>query len=200
MASQQSSLRGVAPPVVLAVVVILVALCGDIGRQWLSYDRAALGSGEVWRLLSGHLVHLGSYHALLNILGLIALTVLCPERLSTTEWLRRVVLLSLLTSTGLYWLAPGISNYVGLSGVIHGLFLLGLVPMVKRGDLIALGCLLYLLGKIAWESYAGAPLSDELAIGGKVVIQSHLFGTLAALCYGLLFRSFSTKSSGESAQ
>jgi hypothetical protein len=78
-----------------------------------------------------------------------------------------------------------------MSGVIHGLFLLGLVRQVVRDrDLIAAGCIAYLVGKIAWEMYSGVPVSDEQAIGGKVLVESHLYGTLSAVLYGLIFGAF----------
>ena len=90
----------------------------------------------------------------------------------------------------LYFFVPSLSNYVGLSGTIHGLFVLGLMPQVLKKDLIAAGCLLYLLGKVGYELWFGAPVSDEQAIGGSVVVHSHLFGSLCALAYGLVFRAF----------
>ena len=70
------------------------------------------------------------------------------------------------------------------------LFVLGLVPMARRGDTIATACLAYLFGKIAWEQAMGTPISDESAIGGHVVTLAHLLGTLAALIYGFAFGTF----------
>lgn len=189
-ASLPVSLKPYAAPLALALLIVALEGLGDSGRAWLRFERAQIEAGQVWRALTGHLVHLGWYHAGLNLLGLVALLALCPQIVSAREWLRRVLLLSLLISLGLYFLAPQVGHYVGLSGVLHGLFLLGLVPMARRGDLIAAGCLLYLIGKLAWEIWAGAPLSDAQAIGGRVVTESHLFGTLAALAYGLLLGTF----------
>lgn len=179
-----------AVPFALAALILVLDRAGEAGRAWLAFDRALLEAGQWWRLLSAHLVHLSLYHASLNLLGLLALIVLCPQPLPAREWLRRLALLCLLTSLALYLLAPKVDRYVGLSGVLHGLFLLGLVPMARRRDLIASGCLLYLFGKLIWEILVGAPLSDEQAIGGRVVTESHLFGTLAGLAYGLLFGTF----------
>ena len=179
-----------AMPLLLIALSCAVELFGDRGRALLSFDRAAVLDGQWWRLLTGNLAHLGWYHWFLNALGLLVLVLLCPERLPAWVWLRRLLLLGLGMTSGLLLFVPDLSNYVGLSGVIHGLFVLGLVPQVRRGDLIALGCLLYLVGKIGWELYAGAPVSDEAAIGGRVVVESHLFGVVCAVIYGLIFRSF----------
>ncbi|MFA5937872.1 MAG: rhombosortase [Sinimarinibacterium sp.] len=167
-----------------------VEVFGDAGRVLLQYDRSAVLDGQWWRLLTGNFAHLGWYHLLLNEMGLLVLVLLCPDALPVHVWARRLVLLGTGMSAGLLLFVPKLSTYVGMSGVIHGLFVLGLVPQVLKRDLIALGCLLYLIGKIGWELYAGAPLSDEAAIGGRVVVESHMFGTLSALIYGVVFRSF----------
>ena len=177
-------------PCALVTAMLVAEFLGDWARTWLAFDRAAIADGQWWRLLTGNFAHLGWYHWMLNALGVLVLLLLCPRPLSLRIWLRRVALIGIGMSLCLWWFVPGLVHYVGMSGVIHGLFLLGLVPQVRRGDLIALGCLLYLLGKIGWELYAGAPLSDEAAIGGRVVVESHLFGTLSAAVYGAVFGSF----------
>lgn len=179
-----------AVPLALMAVLLLTQLFGDSGREWLRYDRGLIAAGQWWRLLTGSFVHLGWWHWFLNEMGLAVLVLLCPQPLALAVWLRRLVFLSVGMSLGLYLWVPRLESYVGMSGVIHGLFLLGLVPQVLKKDLIALGCLVYLLGKLAWEIYSGAPVSDETALGGSVVLESHLFGTLAALVYGLIFRTY----------
>lgn len=171
-------------------LLLLTEIGGDTARAWLSFQRSEIDAGQWWRLLTANFVHLGWYHWALNEIGLFVLVLLCPERLSPAVWLRRLVLLSLGMSAGLYFFMPSLQHYVGLSGVIHGLFLLGLIPQVLKRDLIALGCVTYLVGKIAWELYAGAPVSDQQALGGSVIVQSHLFGCISALIYGLIFRSY----------
>jgi len=179
------------PPAVIMALLLLLALGGETARTALRYDADAIASGEGWRLLTGNLVHLGWWHLFLNEMGLLVLVLLCPEPLAWSVWLRRVVLIGLGMGAGLYFFVPTTEWYVGMSGVIHGLFVLGLGrQVVERRDLIAAGCLAYLVGKIAWEMIAGVPVSDESAIGGKVLVESHLYGSLSALIYGLIFGAF----------
>lgn len=190
-------------PLVLMALIALLALGGEPWIDALRYDRVAIADGEWWRLLTGNLVHLpgntivwegfrfhGPWHLFLNELGVLVLVLLCPERLSAAVWARRVILLGLGMSLGLYFFAPSLRWYVGLSGVMHGLFLLGLMPQALKKDIVALGCIVYLLGKLGYELYAGAPVSDEQAIGGKVALDSHLWGAISGLVYGLVFQSF----------
>ena len=179
------------PPLVVMAVVLLLGLGGEPVRDALRYDREALEAGQYWRLLSGNFVHLGAWHLFLNEMGLLVLVLLCPEALDWRVWLRRLVLVGLGMSAGLYFFVPDTAWYVGMSGVIHGLFVLGLGrQVVTQRDLIAAACLAYLVGKIAWEMISGAPVSDEAAIGGKVLVESHLYGSLSALIYGLMFGAF----------
>ncbi|PTU31922.1 rhombosortase [Stenotrophobium rhamnosiphilum] len=171
-------------------LLFFTQLLGESGREWLSYDRGLIEAGQWWRLITGSFVHLGWWHLFLNEMGLAVLVLLCPQPLSFAVWIRRLLILSLGMSLGLYFFVPSLNSYVGMSGVIHGLFLLGLVPQILKKDLIALGCLLYLIGKLAWELFSGAPVSDESALGGHVVLESHLFGTLTAFAYGIMFRVY----------
>ncbi|HEY0975586.1 MAG TPA: rhombosortase [Solimonas sp.] len=182
-------------PLALMTLLLVTELLGEPGRLWLAFDRHAIADGQWWRLLTGNFVHLGWYHWFLNELGLLVLVLLCPDMLPWRVWLRRLLWLSLGMTLGLYAFVPEMHRYVGLSGVIHGLFVLGLLPQVLKRDLIALGCLLYLLGKIGWELYAGAPVSDEAAIGGRVAVESHFFGVVAAFAYALVFRSYDGRES-----
>lgn len=174
----------------LMALIFALELLGDTGRLCLRYDRVAIAQGEVWRLLTGNLVHLGWWHWFLNELGIIVFVLLCPDPLSGWVWARRVVLLGVGMTTCLYFLVPEMRWYVGLSGVSHGLFLLGLGRQALARDLIAVGCLAFLFGKLAWEMAMGVPVSDEQAIGGRVALESHLYGALSALLYGLAFGAF----------
>lgn len=180
------------PPLLVMSLILLLGLGGEPARLALRFDRDAIEAGQWWRLLSGNFVHLGGWHLFLNEMGLLMLLLLCPERLSAAVWARRLVLVSLGMSGGLYFFVPATHWYVGMSGVIHGLFVLGLGrQIVSSRDLIAAGCLAYLVGKIAWEMVSGVPVSDEAAIGGTVLVESHLYGSLSALIYGLIFGAFS---------
>lgn len=181
------------PPLALMALVLLLGLGGDAVREALRYDAPAIAAGQWWRLLTGNLVHLGPWHLFLNEVGLLVLVLLCPEPLSWAVWARRLLLLGLGMSLGLYFFVPDTRWYVGMSGVIHGLFLLGLGRQIMQRDLIAAACLAYLVGKVGWEMLSGVPVSDEEAIGGRVLVESHLYGSLSALLYGLIFGAFTRR-------
>lgn len=161
----------------------------ELLRPWLfellRYDRDALLAGQIWRLMTAHAVHLGPVHAAMNALGVILVVALCQPRWTPVGWLWRSAALALPISLGMLWTLPGLSSYVGFSGVAHGLFVLGLWPLARQGDWIARGCLLYLVGKLVWEMVFGAAVIDSQWIGGAVIVEAHSFGALAAAA-GLL--------------
>lgn len=189
-ASLRESCSGLRVPLALALLVGLLASGGRPVADALAYGRDALEHGQAWRALSGHLVHLGAVHAALNLGGLAALLLLCPERPRAFEWLRRIGVLALAISALLYVAAPEVDRYVGLSGVLHGLFVLGLVPMARAGDRVAMACLGVLVAKLVIEQALGPSAEEARLIGGGVVTLAHLFGTLAALVYGFAFGTF----------
>ncbi len=179
-------------PLLLMLVLLIAECSGEAGRAALRFDRPLIDAGQWWRLLSCSFVHLGWYHLMLNEIGLLVLVLLCPQPLSGLVWLRRLLLLSLLIGLCLYAFVPALDRYVGMSGVIHGLFVLGLLPQLRRGDWIAGACLVYLLGKLGYELATGDAVSDAAAIGGHVVTEAHLYGAGGAVVYGLVFGSFSS--------
>ena len=181
-----SSVKVWGPPAVLGALSTLLMLGGPQLAQLLRYDRAAVAAGQWWRLFSGNLVHLGWWHLLFNVLSLVLLVLLCPERLSWGEWLRRVSFIGGGMSLCLYVLMPDLQNYVGLSGLVYGLFVLGLGRQALQRDEIGIACLVFLAARIGWELVKGASASETELIGGGVVAQSHLYGVLCALLYAAL--------------
>ena len=50
-------------------LLLLLGIFGDVLNPYLQYSRESISSGQVWRLLSGHIVHLGWFHSVINMLG-----------------------------------------------------------------------------------------------------------------------------------
>jgi rhomboid family GlyGly-CTERM serine protease len=182
---------------VLALLLAGVELSGEWGRTWLQYDREAITAGQAWRLLTCSVVHLGWVHAALNIGSLAVLVLLCPQPLPWRVWVRRVVLISLGMSACFLVFEPQLDWYVGFSGVGYGLFVLGLGRQALQRDWISIVCLLFLSGRLVLEGVGGGSLTDAALIGGRVAIESHWYGSLTAVIYGLVFRAFTTLETWE---
>jgi len=173
-------LRQTAAPALLGAGSLCATLQGTIAAT-LRYDRAAISAGEWWRLLSGHLVHGGFAHWALNMLGFALILVIFPERISWRGLGLPMLLPALAVSGGLFFLNPGIAWYVGLSGVLHGLFAANALRETLSGSRMFGFALAVLAAKIAYEQIVG-PLADTQAvIGLPVVVDAHLYGSVGGL-------------------
>jgi len=108
-----------------AVALAAYLVLGPAPEAWV-YDRAAIAGGEWWRLFTGHWVHSDLAHAGWDISALLLLGGLFEARL---KW--RLPLALLAASMGvdawLWWGDPWLNYYCGLSGILNGLLVLGLV-------------------------------------------------------------------------
>jgi len=109
----------------ILLVLSLVLGLGDNGSELLRYDRAAIAAGGWWRLLTAHMVHLDAHHLILNELGLTLMWSLFAGDFDAVEWSVIVLSGALAISSGLWWLSPRVSWYVGASGVLHSVLAAG---------------------------------------------------------------------------
>lgn len=174
---------------VIAGILVLLCLLQALPEAWrnaLQYERDAVMAGQWWRLLSANLIHLGWAHLALNgaALGLI-LWIFGPDR-SALRWLAGAMLCGAATSLGVLAAAPAVQWMVGLSGLLHGLFVLGALGWLRGGDRAGWALLAVVGAKLAYEQLSGAmPLSPEI-VGGPVVVDAHVWGAVGGLLAGLL--------------
>lgn len=179
-------LRIHALPLTLVVLSTLFAVFGDSATEWLRYDRDEILHGQWWRVFTGNIVHLGWPHLLLNLAGLILVWLLFRPSLTTRSWVIVTAISSVAVGCGLLLFDPVLQWYVGLSGVLHGLFAAGVVSALyagSRGDWLLLALF---IAKIIWEQLEGSmPGSAEIA-GGKVIVDAHLYGAIGGTVTVLL--------------
>jgi rhomboid family GlyGly-CTERM serine protease len=166
-------------PLALGSAGLLVMILGDGVAETLRYQRVAILEGEFWRLLSGHLTHLGWSHLLLNLAGLALIWALVGEYLTFAAWLLLLLSCALFDGIGLLLFNPEVQWYVGLSGVLHGLFLAGSLAGVVSGKRDSLLLVVALIVKLSWEQLAGPLPGSEASAGGPVVVDAHLYGAVA---------------------
>jgi rhomboid family GlyGly-CTERM serine protease len=168
---------------IAAAVAAIVALQALVGAPLLRYDRAALAGGELWRVLTGHLVHLGPRHLVLNLAGLVLVNALIGAHLRLSGWSLVCALSAITISAGLWLAVPTLNRYVGLSGVLHGLIVAGALYALAdpRERLFAVAVIAVIAGKLAWEQVIGPMPGTAAAAGGRVVVEAHLFGALGGL-------------------
>lgn len=176
-------------PLALATMSLLSEAGGQTARSWLRFDRAAIGEGEWWRLLSGHLVHLGPSHMLLNIAALLLLWWLVGAGLTLAGWLLVTASSIACIDLGLWLLDPALSWYVGLSGLLHGLFAAGLIARGQTAPVESLVLGALLAAKLLFEQLVGPLPGSEDTAGGAVVVNAHLYGAAGGIAAALALRA-----------
>lgn len=174
-------------PLALAAVAFVVMALGNDAAEMLRYQREAILDGGFWRMLSGHLVHLGWAHLWLNLTGLGLIWVLTGDAYTGTGWGLQLISCALITAMGMLLLNPELEWYVGLSGVLHGLLLAGLLGRLISGHRDASLLLAVLVLKLAWEQLYGPLPGSEASVGDTVVVDAHLYGAIGGgVCASLL--------------
>jgi len=167
----------------LGLFILSVLLQGLNLVDVMRFDRGVISQGQWWLLLTGNLAHLNWNHLLLNMAGLALVAVFFSAYMSVLSWLVLSLWSALLVGVGLYYFNPEIFWYVGMSGVLHGLFVVGGWYEFRRFKASGLVLLTLVTAKLIWEQYAGAlPGSEEMA-GGRVVVDAHLYGAIAGVVF-----------------
>jgi len=157
------------------LLLLLLTIGGEGGRQLLRYDRAGLIAGQWWRLLSAHLVHLDVHHAVLNSAGLALMWALFARDYSAKAWLAIVLAAMAAIDAGLWLGDSTVQWYVGSSGVLHGVMAAGTLARLRRGERDGWVLAAALAAKFAYEHWVGAlPFSGR----DPVVLDAHLYGAL----------------------
>jgi rhomboid family GlyGly-CTERM serine protease len=175
-------------PIIAMLVALLLLLGGETAREGFRFDRVGIASGQLWRLASGHFVHLGWPHFALNIAGLGLVWYLVGDVFDRRRWLVIGAVSVCTMDLGLWYFDPELRWYVGLSGLLHGILAAGLTEKLRKPDPETLLLAVLLLGKLAWEQFSGPLPGSEGTAGGPVVVDSHLFGALGGALTALALR------------
>ena len=161
----------------------------------LIYDRAAIAHGELWRLVTGNLVHLSTTHLAYNVAAfLIAGTIIEIRgyRLFTTLCISAAMLIGII----LFVVEPAMYFYAGLSGIVTAtVTYLCLHGLSEKGAWrwLCAAMLVGLTAKIGVELILGK--SFLLAVSTEEFMPvplSHLIGAVTAI---LLFSSMRLSAS-----
>nr|WP_216614099.1 rhombosortase [Vibrio rotiferianus] len=149
--------------------------------EWHAYN---IRHGEWWRIVTGNLTHTNFAHLGMNLAGLWVIGFIFRPTVRNFT----IVFLVLCTFVGAMNLFTNMSVYVGLSGVLHGLFGFWALAEVfdgRRSSLVLVGGL---IAKVAWEQFYGPSASTAAIIGARVAVDAHLFGAIGGLSMALIER------------
>lgn len=173
-------------PAGLVLVMLGLGAAGQDATEMLRYDRAGILDGELWRLVSGHLVHGDGLHLAWNILGVLIVWFLVAREYSPRQWLLVLAASTAGTDLGFLLLERDLDWYVGFSGVLHGCLAAGLLAWVRgTRDWVTWLVTGLLAGKLVWEHWAGALPFTEASISLPVVHEAHTYGAVGGVLAAL---------------
>jgi rhomboid family GlyGly-CTERM serine protease len=178
-------------PWITVTLAALSAAAALVPARALEYDRARVAAGEVWRLLTGQMVHWTPRMAAYDLGMLLGLGVWLEVRGDRRHAAAALALGGALTALAVHTLSPGLLVYRGSSGVASALFVLAAVrvgiaessdPRSRTLAIPAILAVALFLAKALFESLAGQTLfAGPLPPGVRVVPLVHLLGGLCGL-------------------
>jgi len=170
----------------LGLAVLLQAL----GPEYFRYQRDWLQTGQVWRVITAHWVHVGWAHLALNTLGLVICVTLTTPGWSLGRWFAQSLAMGIAISVLCTLQNPEIFWYAGFSGVLFGLYFLAAHDLYRRDRLIAVLVASAIVIKVVLEQYTTIDLDSSALIGARVVVDAHLYGLLSAIAIALLWSTY----------
>lgn len=189
-------LRNTPIPIALLGLSLGAMLLGPKATAQLSYQREAILQGEWWRLLTAHLVHGTWGHWAFNAAGLLLVWAIFPAHLARWSALALIAGVALLTSLALLILDPTVSWYLGMSALLHGLFMAWSIEAVFQRRSFAGLMVAAITGKLAYEQLAGPLPGSAEAVGLPVLVDAHLYAAFAGIVF-VLVKSYGKSMSRE---
>jgi rhomboid family GlyGly-CTERM serine protease len=174
---------------ILAVVACMALLfVPEAVTGWLSFDRQAIFSGQVWRFWTGHLTHFSVQHALVDTSVLFLAGAVAERELGTPRVGLALLVGAPAISAGLLILAPEMSYYRGASGlsmlvaVAGGLGLWRSRPKLR---LFLVACGTFLALKVLLETMGLSLDMASLPKDIQVAWQAHFIGSFLGCIAGV---------------
>jgi rhomboid family GlyGly-CTERM serine protease len=156
-------------------------------QPYLILEDASVFKGQIWRLFTGHFVHLGKSHLVMNLVACLAIFVWAwrIDRVKTTS----IFVLICCPVLGAILIAGGTTWYAGLSGILHGALVLLIMQMPVR--ILVLGMAI-VFTKLAWQYFMNG---QQLVLEPSTPVSqaSHWLGVLLGLIFHFIYVRFTRK-------
>lgn len=169
-------------PLLLAGAMAAIHFSGGAWAEALIFDRAKIEAGEIWRLVTGHLVHLNLQHLLWNAIAFVVLAAMAryDEGISYTR--QAAIMLAGVAVIDIALYAGPLSFYAGFSGVLNALWAVMIVEAWRqKKSLLIAGIGLLSLAKIGYEALTAKTLFFETP--WPAAFEGHAGGVAAGLLF-----------------
>lgn len=172
----------------LSVLMFVFWLLGETMETTLEFSRTAITQGEYGRIFTGNFVHYGFAHLIMNLAAFILVGFSLLRDFSVKNYVALFIVCALFVGWGILLRNPDLFFYRGLSGILHGLIVAGLLLNKFRNPWFSYLCLGLVFAKIIHEHQANFhenQLQELLPV--MVAVDSHLYGAIAGLCYSAIW-------------
>lgn len=169
--------------IALIILCFITLLVFQNFQEHLIFAHNKITSGEIWRLWSGQFVHTNYIHLTMNIVGFITLLILYSEELFKPKLIIQIFYISTCIGLWLYFFSPEVRWYLGLSGIIYGLFVVAsLQAIIQKDALLGYPLFIAITVKITWENVDNSINNTSASlINSPIATDAHLYGYIAAL-------------------
>ncbi|OOF17466.1 rhombosortase [Salinivibrio sp. PR932] len=168
-------------PLGLLIIVALVCVgvhYSSLAETWV-WQRSALASGQAWRVVTGNFIHHNLFHLLTNMTGLGVFGLMFYRHIGAGTLASLILWLACVVGLVMWW-SP-YQQYMGLSGVLYGLFMYGGISTIHTpsGKWIALITSVKCVG----DALLGQSLPMRAALGIDIAHLAHGGGIIGALAF-----------------
>lgn len=169
---------------VLAITLLIAQI--PALHQFMVWDRSDILVGQWWRIVTGNLTHTNAVHLAMNLAGLVGLVFILRPYYASRSLIPMIGMMMAVIG-GVMFFAP-FDRYAGFSGVLHGLFVWGILRDIQHK--VPLGWLLLtiVLAKLGYDAYSGGDAITAHLIGASVAYQAHWAGALVGVVFALIWK------------
>lgn len=171
--------------IALFIVFVFIAQIPMI-HELLAWDRAEIQSGQWWRVFTGNITHTNYFHLLMNVSSLLLLALMHHAYYKTFSIVFMVCVMMIVIGVVMFF--TSFDWYVGLSGVLYGLFVWGAVKDIQNkrslGWLMLFGALL----KLLFDTFNQEEGLVANLIEASVAYQAHWAGALVGLVFAVCIK------------
>lgn len=183
-------------PLCFIALTFLLELTKPVSMQWLGFNPNDILNGEIWRLVTGQMLHTNFNHVLLNVSGIVLIWALHGEYYNTKHYISAVTISLVLVGVGILLFGDG-NNYAGLSGILHTLLVYGAMNDIKKQEKTGWLLLIGIAAKVLYELIVGPAQYTKELIQADVAVEAHLIGCIAGILMGFGYLYFNRAKSNK---
>lgn len=160
-------------PALLAIILIAIHLSNE-AQQWLTLSEDNLLT-QPWRIFTTHLVHLNDQHLWVNVAALMLIAILLRDYVRG-RLLMNVMMISALGASLVPILLTQDYDFVGLSGVLHGIFVYVGVSTLRTQRPLGVAILTVMVIKLGVDMVLA--VDESFWLGAQVAYLCHVGGAI----------------------